>query len=107
MTVQEKPCGLCYGMPVWGRSQRSQLHAGIYEKNRPVWLFTVLCKKEQIPAMEQIIFRETTTIGIRRQDGENHSETGKKNGYNPSGGGRSKKSALLMERNIFTRNMKV
>ena len=40
------------------------------KKNRPAWLLTVLCKKEQVPAMEQIIFRETTTIGIRRQEME-------------------------------------
>jgi uncharacterized protein (DUF111 family) len=38
------------------------------KKNRPAWLLTVLCKKEQVSAMEQIIFRETTTIGIRRQE---------------------------------------
>lgn len=40
------------------------------KKNRPAWLLTVLCKKEQVPAMEQIIFKETTTIGIRRQEME-------------------------------------
>ena len=40
------------------------------KKNRPAWLLTVLCKKEQVSAMEQIIFRETTTIGIRRQEME-------------------------------------
>ena len=40
------------------------------KKNRPAWMLTVLCKKAQVPAMEQIIFRETTTIGIRRQEME-------------------------------------
>ena len=40
------------------------------KKNRPAWLLTVLCKREQVPTMEQIIFRETTTIGIRRQEME-------------------------------------
>ena len=40
------------------------------KKNRPAWLLTVLCEKSRIPAMEQIIFRETTTIGIRRQEME-------------------------------------
>ena len=38
------------------------------KKNRPAWLLTVLCKEEQVSVMEQIIFRETTTIGIRRQE---------------------------------------
>ena len=38
------------------------------KKNRPAWLLTVRCKEEQVSVMEQIIFRETTTIGIRRQE---------------------------------------
>ena len=36
------------------------------KKNRPAYLLTVLCLKEDIPALEEIIFAETTTIGIRR-----------------------------------------
>jgi hypothetical protein len=36
------------------------------KKNRPAWLLNVICKKEDIEALEQIIFSETTTIGIRR-----------------------------------------
>lgn len=40
------------------------------KKNRPAWLLTVICKKEQITEMERIIFKETTTIGIRRQEME-------------------------------------
>lgn len=36
------------------------------KKNRPAWLLTVLCKEEDIHKLEGIIFRETTTIGIRR-----------------------------------------
>ena len=60
------------------------------KKNRPAWLLTVLCKKEQVSAMEQIIFRETTTIGIRRQEmGKNHFEKREKSGYNPVWEGRS------------------
>lgn len=35
------------------------------KKNRPAWLLTVLCTHEQRPCMEHIIFRNTTTIGIR------------------------------------------
>lgn len=36
------------------------------KKNRPAYLMTVLCIDEDVGAMEDIIFRETTTIGIRR-----------------------------------------
>ncbi len=37
------------------------------KKNRPACQLNVICSKEQIPILEQIIFAETTTIGIRRQ----------------------------------------
>lgn len=37
------------------------------KKNRPAYQLNVICKEEQIPEMERIIFMETTTIGIRRQ----------------------------------------
>lgn len=36
------------------------------KKNRPAYQLNVLCAEGQIPEMEEIIFRETTTIGIRR-----------------------------------------
>lgn len=36
------------------------------KKNRPAYQLTVICKKESIERLEQIIFKETTTIGIRR-----------------------------------------
>lgn len=36
------------------------------KKNRPAWQLSVLCDEEVIKEMEQILFRETTTIGIRR-----------------------------------------
>lgn len=36
------------------------------KKNRPAYLLTVLCAKEFINGLESIIFKETTTIGIRR-----------------------------------------
>ena len=36
------------------------------KKNRPGTMISVLCNKEQIPTMEDILFHETTTIGIRR-----------------------------------------
>lgn len=36
------------------------------KKNRPAYQLTVICSKADVPEMETIIFRETTTIGIRR-----------------------------------------
>lgn len=36
------------------------------KKNRPAYQLNVICSEEMIPEMERIIFRETTTIGIRR-----------------------------------------
>ena len=40
------------------------------KKNRPAWQLNVICKKEDIRKLEQIIFWETTTIGIRRMEME-------------------------------------
>lgn len=37
------------------------------KKNRPAWVLSVICKEEKVEELENIIFRETTTIGIRRQ----------------------------------------
>lgn len=37
------------------------------KKNRPAYQLNVICKEEDIEKLEGIIFRETTTIGIRRQ----------------------------------------
>ena len=36
------------------------------KKNRPAYLLNVICTKADIETLEQIIFEETTTIGIRR-----------------------------------------
>lgn len=36
------------------------------KKNRPAQMLTVICREEDIARMEDIMFRETTTIGIRR-----------------------------------------
>lgn len=38
----------------------------LMKKNRPAWQLNVICKEEEREKLEQIIFRETTTIGIRR-----------------------------------------
>lgn len=40
------------------------------KKNRPGWQLNVICAKEDIEKLESIIFRETTTIGIRRMEME-------------------------------------
>lgn len=37
------------------------------KKNRPAYQLNVICSKEDIEKLEEIIFMETTTIGIRRQ----------------------------------------
>lgn len=36
------------------------------KKNRPAYELNVICKEEQIEKLEEIIFAETTTIGIRK-----------------------------------------
>lgn len=40
------------------------------KKNRPGWQLNVICKGEDIPKMEELIFLHTTTIGIRRVEME-------------------------------------
>ena len=37
------------------------------KKNRPAYQLNVICDEPHVEALEEIIFRETTTIGIRRQ----------------------------------------
>ncbi len=47
---------------------RDVFYTPIYmKKNRPAWLLSIIVEEKDISRMEQIIFRETTTIGIRRQ----------------------------------------
>lgn len=36
------------------------------KKNRPAYLLSILCDEDKIHALEEIIFKETTSIGIRR-----------------------------------------
>ena len=36
------------------------------KKNRPAYQVQVLCAEEDIPALEAVLFEETTTIGVRR-----------------------------------------
>ncbi|MDR3638202.1 MAG: nickel pincer cofactor biosynthesis protein LarC [Isosphaeraceae bacterium] len=42
------------------------------KKNRPGVMLSVLCNEPQIPAMEEILFRETTTLGVRRYPVSRH-----------------------------------
>ena len=40
------------------------------KKNRPAYTLTVICKKEDREKLENLIFAETTTIGIRKTEME-------------------------------------
>ena len=42
------------------------------KKNRPGTKLTVLCGEAEIPPLEQILFRETATLGIRRWPADRH-----------------------------------
>jgi uncharacterized protein (DUF111 family) len=42
------------------------------KKNRPGAMLSVLCQAHDVPKMEQIIFRETTTLGVRRWPASRH-----------------------------------
>jgi pyridinium-3,5-bisthiocarboxylic acid mononucleotide nickel chelatase len=42
------------------------------KKNRPGVMITVLCDEARIPELEAILFRETTTLGIRRYPVSRH-----------------------------------
>lgn len=41
-------------------------HPVYMKKNRPGWQLNVICESSDVQCLEDIIFRETTTIGIRR-----------------------------------------
>jgi len=43
------------------------------KKNRPATLFTVLCERAEVERIQEMLFRETTTIGIRRREVERAS----------------------------------
>ena len=47
---------------------RDVFYTPIYmKKNRPAVLLSVLCSEDTVGVMEEILFENTTTIGIRRQ----------------------------------------
>jgi hypothetical protein len=46
---------------------RDVYYTPIYmKKNRPAYMLTVICSEDNVKTLEDIIFKETTTIGIRR-----------------------------------------
>jgi hypothetical protein len=50
---------------------RDVYYQSVYmKKNRPAWQLNVICRNEDVSKLEQIIFDETTTIGIRRTEME-------------------------------------
>ena len=48
------------------------------KKNRPAWLLTILCEEKDVQNLEQIVFKNTTTIGIRKTKIERTKLTRKK-----------------------------
>ena len=42
------------------------------KKNRPGVMVSVICEESAIPLMEEVLFRETTTLGIRRYPASRH-----------------------------------
>ncbi len=42
------------------------------KKNRPGVIVSVICNEPNIPDMEEILFRETTTLGVRRYPVSRH-----------------------------------
>ena len=52
---------------LFGAGARDVYYIPAYmKKNRPAWILSVLCTEEDIAVLEEILFRQTTTIGIRR-----------------------------------------
>lgn len=39
----------------------------VMKKSRPAWVITALCEPSDVAAAEEILFRETTTFGVRRR----------------------------------------
>lgn len=50
-----------------GAGARDVYYTPIYmKKNRPAYQLSILCEEDLIPAIEQLVFLHTTTIGIRK-----------------------------------------
>ena len=76
-SVAELSCNIddCTG-EILGDALESLLNSGCLDawitpvftkKNRPAWTLTALCPPEKVSAAEMVIFRCTTTFGIRRR----------------------------------------
>ena len=56
---------------LYAEGAREAHYAPVFmKKNRPGWELTVICDEAHREKMEEVIFAETTTIGIRRQEME-------------------------------------
>ena len=52
---------------LFGAGARDVYYMPAYmKKNRPAWILSVICAEQDMIALEEILFRQTTTIGIRR-----------------------------------------
>lgn len=73
------------------------------KKNRPAWELTVICKKSRMEELEDIIFKETTTIGIREFPSVMRSilHRNQKQVETPFGIAEVKEVALLGERRFY------
>lgn len=56
---------------LYAEGAREAHYAPVFmKKNRPGWELTVICDEAHLEKMHQVIFEQTTTIGIRRQEME-------------------------------------
>lgn len=74
MWVLEANIDDCSG-EAFGFAMESLLEAGaadvwytpvFMKKNRPAYMLSLICREEEISRMEDILFIQTTTIGVRR-----------------------------------------
>jgi uncharacterized protein (TIGR00299 family) protein len=64
--VPAEVVGYCYDL-LFAAGAVDVFTAPIFmKKNRPGVLLSVLCPEAALPAVEEVIFRETTTLGVRR-----------------------------------------
>lgn len=65
------------------------------KKNRPAWLLTILCEEKDVQNLEQIVFKNTTTIGIRKTKIARTKLTRKKNSVQTEFGSVEAKQVVL------------
>src|SRR5262249_45948905 len=64
--------GYCYDLLLAAGALDVFSTAIFMKKNRPGVLLSVLAPEDKLPALEEILFRETGTLGIRRYAAERH-----------------------------------